>query len=105
MKDGKGYHKLIVWQVAREFVLLVYQLTEMFPKSEEFGLKGQLRRASVSIALNIVEGYRRTTRKESLQFLSIANGSLSECEAAVEISHCLHYFSTENFEILEKKRG
>ena len=53
-KDEKGYHKLLVWQRARELVLIIYKYTEDFPKSEEFGLRGQLRRAAVSVVLNIV---------------------------------------------------
>ena len=84
-KSEKGYHRLIVWQRARELIVLAYQYTEDFPKSEEFGLKGQLRRASVSIVLNIVEGYRRPTTKDYLHFLNTANGSLSELEAGLEI--------------------
>src|SRR5438105_967736 len=70
-KNSKGYHKLLVWQRAREFVILVYKYTEFFPKSEEFGLKSQLRRTVISVVLTIVEGYRRHTTKDFLHFLSI----------------------------------
>lgn len=104
-KANKGYHKLIVWQRARELVKLIYQLTESFPKAEEFGLKGQLRRASVSVVLNIVEGYRRSTTKDFLHFLNTADGSLSELEAALEICLDLHFLSEENYKILEVKRS
>ena len=103
-KDNKGYHKLIVWQRARELVVLIYKHTESFPKSEEFGLKGQLRRSSVSIVLNIVEGFRRRTTKDFLHFLNISDGSLSELEAALEISLDLKFVSEEIYEILENKR-
>lgn len=91
-KAEKGYHKLIVWQRARELVTLIYQLTESFPKAEEFGLKGQIRRAAVSVVLNIVEGYRRSTTKDYLHFLNTANGSLSELEAALEICLDLKFY-------------
>lgn len=104
-KDNKGYHKLIVWQRARELVLLIYKITESFPKTEEFGLKGQLRRAVVSIVLNIVEGYRRKTTKEYLHFLNTADGSLSELEAGLELSLDLNFLSEEKYESVEKKRG
>ncbi|MEK7605257.1 MAG: four helix bundle protein [Patescibacteria group bacterium] len=104
-KSGKGYHKLIVWQRARELVKIVYEHTDAFPKAEEFGLKGQIRRASVSVVLNIVEGYRRSSRKDYIHFLTIANGSLSETEAAMELSVDLKYLTEANYEILEKKRG
>lgn len=104
-KDSKGYHKLITWQRARELIKLVYKYTENFPKAEEFGLKGQLRRAVVSVVLNIVEGYRRSTTKDYLHFLNTANGSLSELEAALEISLDLEFLSKESYEILENKRS
>lgn len=81
-KFNKGYHKLIIWQKARELVRLIYKYTEDFPKAEEFGLKGQLRRAAVSVILTIVEGHRRKSKKEFLHFLDIAVGSLTEVEAA-----------------------
>lgn len=104
-KTDKGYHKLIVWQRARELVKLIYLHTENFPKAEEFGLKGQLRRAAVSILLNIVEGYRRSTTKEYLHFLNIADGSLVELEAALEVCLDLQFLSNNTYETLEQKRS
>lgn len=104
-KNNKGYHKLIVWQRARELVRLVYKHTENFPKAEEFGLKGQLRKAAVSVVLNIVEGYRRSSTKEFLHFLNIADGSLSEMEAAIEISLDLEFLLKVNYEVIESKRS
>lgn len=105
MKENKGYHKLLVWQRAREFIKLVYISTENFPRSEEFGLKGQLRRAAVSVVLNIVEGYRRETTKDYLHFLNIAQSSLTEVEAALEISQDLKFLSDDLYAELEMKRG
>lgn len=104
-KTGKGYHKLIVWQKARELVKIVYECTDSFPKAEEFGLKGQIRRATVSVVLNIVEGYRRSSRKDYIHFLTIANGSLSETEAAIELAVDLQFLTQANHEVIEKKRG
>ena len=104
-KENKGYHKLLVWQRARELVRLVYQFTENFPKPEEFGLKSQIRRAIVSVVLNIVEGYRRKTTKEYLYFLNNADSSLSETEAAFELSLDLGFLNEESYKILEKKRS
>jgi four helix bundle protein len=71
----KGYHKLIIWQKGKEFVKLVYAKTETFPKSEIVGLKSQLRRASISFVLNIVEGHRRKYKKEFLKFLNMSDAS------------------------------
>lgn len=104
-KSNKGYHKLIVWQRARELVQLIYKYTESFPRAEEFGLKGQLRRAAVSVVLNIVEGYRRRTTKEFLHFLNTADSSLAELEAALEIALDLQFLPKENYDTVENKRS
>ncbi|HSW88621.1 MAG TPA: four helix bundle protein [Candidatus Saccharimonadales bacterium] len=104
-KENKGYHKLIVWQRAREFTLLIYKYTENFPTSEKFGLTSQIRRATVSVALNIVEGYRRKTTKDYLHFLNISNGSLAEVEAALEISLDLDFLNQTTYEEIETKRA
>lgn len=104
-KYNKGYHKLIVWQRARELILLIYQITESFPKSEEYGLISQLRRAAILVVLNIVEGYRRNSTKDYLHFLNTADSSLAELEAGIEITLDLGFLSLENFQILEMKRG
>lgn len=102
---NKGYHKLILWQKAREFVKLIYKITEGFPKSEEYGLKGQLRRAAVSVVLNIVEGYRRNSTKEFLRFLNISGASLTEIEACLEIALDVDYLKILEYQQLEEKRS
>ena len=104
-KTTKGYHKLLVWQRARELVLLIYKNTEDLPKSEEFALKGQLRRAAISIVLNIVEGNRRTSRKEFLRFLDIAVSSATEVEAAWELSLDLGFITEKVYQEVEVKRS
>lgn len=65
----KGYHRLLVWQRTYELVLLVYKVTESFPKSETYGIVSQMRRAALSVLLNIVEGARRRSKKEFLRSL------------------------------------
>lgn len=104
-KTNKGYHKLIVWQKAKEFVSLVYRYSEDFPKSEEFGLKGQFRRATVSVVLNIVEGYRRRSTKEFLRFIDIAWASLTEVEAILEICLELKFLTDSKYDELERNRS
>jgi len=99
----KGYHKLILWQKAREFVKLVYKYSEKFPKSEEYVLKSQLRRAVVSVVLNIVEGYRRSSTKEFIRFLNISAASLTEVEACIEIAADLGYFTQAEYKLLEER--
>jgi four helix bundle protein len=84
-----------VWQKAVELCSEIYRLTSIFPSSEQFGLTNQLRRAAVSIASNIAEGYGRSTRGEYLQFLGHARGSLCELQTQLFISQSLHFGSKE----------
>jgi four helix bundle protein len=66
MEKSRSFEDLIVWQKAHQFVLSVYKLTKILPKEELFGLTSQLRRASVSIAANIVEGYSKKGKKDNI---------------------------------------
>lgn len=100
----KGYHKLVIWQKGREFIKLVYKKTENFPKSETFGLQSQIRRAVISFILNIVEGQRRNSKKEFLRFLDVADASLVEVEACLEIALDLGFITKTDYEELENKR-
>ena len=86
-----SYRELVVWQKAIELALLVYRLSEEFPKREIYGLAAQIRRAAVSIPSNIAEGYGRGSRKEYVQFLCIAQGSLKEMETQTILSEKLTY--------------
>lgn len=72
-------------------MLLVYTCTEGFPKHEIYGLTSQFRRAAVSIAANIVEGYKKKDNKSKLNFLNIAHSSLEECRYYIILSHDLTY--------------
>jgi four helix bundle protein len=76
---AKTFRDLVVWQLSHQFVLSVYRLTAAFPKCETFGLTNQLRRAAVSIAANIAEGFKRRGRGDKVRFLNIAQASLEEC--------------------------
>lgn len=87
----KSYRGSLVWQKAIELAVLVYRLTEGFPKREIYGLAAQSRRAAVSVPSNIAEGYGRERRKEYLQFLSISQGSLKEMETQVILAEKLVY--------------
>ncbi len=82
----KTYRDLIVWQKAMRLVVEVYTLTKKFPKSEQYGLTSQMRRAAVSIPSNIAEGRSRGYRKEFRQFLLNAYGSGAELETQIEIA-------------------
>lgn len=84
-KTLPSYRKLTVWQKSVDLAVLVYELTSQFPSNELYGLVSQLRRAAVSIASNIAEGSKRTTRKEFMYFLRCAYGSGAEIETQLEI--------------------
>jgi len=86
-----SYRDLLVWQKAVELALLVYRMSAGFPKQEVYGLTSQVRRAGISVPSNIAEGYGRGTRREYIQFLSIAQGSLKEMETQTIIAHRLGY--------------
>ncbi|MBI2327671.1 four helix bundle protein [Candidatus Curtissbacteria bacterium] len=105
VKYSKGYQGLIVWQRAKELVVLVYKITEKFPKSEEFGLKSQMRRAAVSVLSQIAEGYSRRSIKDKKHFIEISIGSLFEVESDTEVSKDLGFISENDYEILVKKKG
>ena len=69
----------------------IYELTKGYPSSEHYGLTSQMRRAPISIPANISEGAARQTKKEFIQFLHMARGSLSELDTHFEISERLGY--------------
>lgn len=100
LKKRKHY-SLLVWQEAMELVQDIYSVTALFPKEEVYALTNQMRRAAVSVPSNIAEGAARTGKKEFLQFLSIARGSLSELETQILISDKLGYLSVKKG-LLEK---
>jgi four helix bundle protein len=88
---GASFKDLIVWQRAIELGVAVYKLTSVFPDSERFGLTNQLRRASVSIASNIAEGYGKCTKGEYVQYLGHARGSNFEVQTQLVFSKELNY--------------
>ena len=87
----KSHKDLFVYQKSLDFVVEIYQLTNDFPESEKYGLISQLRRAAISVPSNISEGAGRKSKKEFIQFLYIALGSLNEIETQIEISKRLAY--------------
>ncbi|MFC1727490.1 four helix bundle protein [Patescibacteria group bacterium] len=102
---GSGYRKLIVWQEAKQLTVLVYKLTENLPQSEEFGLKSQMRRASVSIMSNIAEGWIRKSKKDKLRYLEISEGSLFELESEGEIVLAVGYWTKGDYLRFDKQRA
>jgi four helix bundle protein len=99
MEKSKTFQDLIVWQKAHAFVLMVYKITEAFPKHEVYGLTSQFRRAAVSIAANICEGYKKKDYRNKLHFLNIAHSSLEECRYYLILSADLGYSTNENLKV------
>ncbi|MDH4058452.1 MAG: four helix bundle protein [Cyclobacteriaceae bacterium] len=97
MEKSKHFEELIVWQKAHQFVLKVNALTKEFPKEEQFGLTSQFRRAAISMAANIVEGYSKKGLKDKIRYLNNSQGSLSECQYYLRLTKDLNYAPIEKF--------
>ncbi|MBX3319845.1 MAG: four helix bundle protein [Nitrospira sp.] len=100
------HKKLDAWASAIDLTQLAYQTTDHFPIKEQYGLSSQIRRAAASILSNIAEGAARHGKKEFLQFLHIARGSLSELDTQLELAKRLEYIDQNEWvtlnELLER---
>lgn len=97
-KPAKTFQDLIVWQRAHAFVLDVYDYTSNFPKSEIYGLTSQFRRAAVSVAANIAEGFKKKGKRDKVRFMNISQGSLEECRYYIILSKDLGYGVQSQFD-------
>jgi four helix bundle protein len=91
MLSSAKFSELLFWKKAHEFTLQVYQVTKSFPPEERYGLTSQFRRAAVSIAANMAEGYTRTGVPDKLRFFNIALSSLEECRYYLILATDLGY--------------
>ena len=98
MIEVKSYRDLTVWQKSMDLVIMCYQLTSKFPKTETYGLSSQIQRSAVSIPANIAEGKGRNHLGDYIRHLSIANGSLKELETHLIIVGRLGYLQNEELE-------
>jgi len=94
------FENLRVWKLAREFVKIIYLITKDFPKDELFSLVNQIRRAALSILLNITEGSDRKSDKEFIRFLRIAYTSMEEIIAGCFVALDQGYISQERFDFI-----
>ncbi len=90
----RDHNNLRAFQLAKKLALEVYKATRAFPRSEEFGLKAQMRRAAVSVPSNIVEGCARRTQGDFVRFLNIALSSSREIEFQVSLAQELGYLTS-----------
>ena len=96
----KKFEDLESWKKARSLTNRVYEVTAAGSFTQDFGLKDQIRRASISILSNIAEGFERGGDKEFLQFLAVAKGSCGEVRSQLYIAVDQEYFSQDLFERL-----
>lgn len=99
----KTHKDLEVWKKAIQFVTIIYEITQNFPKEEMYTLSSQMRRAAISIPSNIAEGAARKSNKEYVQFLYIALGSSVELDTQLIISYNLGYVNDKKIITLQQQ--
>ncbi len=105
MRERKTFEKLQVWHVTHDLVLNIYKATNHFPRHELYGITSQLRRASMSVPTNIVEGRARNTTKDFKRFLYHSRGSLEEVEYLLILAKDLGYLEQALYQELESLCG
>jgi four helix bundle protein len=98
----KTFRDLKVWEKAHNLVLEIYRITKDFPREEEFGLVSNLRRSAASVPTNIVEGFKRKSKKEYAYFISMADGSLEETKYHILLAKDLSYIKEEEYRKLNE---
>ena len=94
----QGYKDLQVYKRSYKAAIAIYKVTNGFPKEEQYGITNQIRRAAVSIPLNIAEGYaKRESQTEFKRFLLIATGSANEVSVLIEFAKDLKMLSVEAY--------
>jgi len=106
MQPAKSFRDLIVWQKSHRFVLDVYKTTHSgFPREEIYGLTSQFRRAAVSIAANIAEGFRKQSKADKARLLNISEGSLEGCRYYLILAKDLGYMNDNHMWELTEEIG
>ena len=95
-----NHQKLDVYTSSKQFVLECYKLTKILPQEEKFSMCSQIRRAALSVHLNIAEGASRKSEIERKRYFEISRGSLVEIDAALDIANELKYFDGYNLQNL-----
>ncbi|MEI9908953.1 MAG: four helix bundle protein [Bacteroidota bacterium] len=88
-----NHQKLQIYSVSRQFVLECYKLTKSLPSDEKFGMISQIRRAALSVHLNIAERASRKSEAERKRYFEISRGSVVEIDAALDVANDLEYLS------------
>jgi four helix bundle protein len=94
---AQRFEDLIVWQKSHAVTLAVYRTTLDFPRHELYGLTAQMRRAAVSVAANIAEGFKRRSKPDKARVMNIAQGSLEELRYYFVLARDLDYWKQPRF--------
>ena len=95
-----GYRNMQIYERSYKAGIAVYRMTKGFPEDEKYGMTSQMRRASVSIPLNIAEGYaKRSSQGEFKRFLLMAVGSANEMSVLMDFARDLGYIQAEQYEM------
>ena len=94
-EPARRFEDLVVWQKSHTLTLRVYGLTKLFPREELFGLTAQMRRAAISVAANIAEGFTKRGRSDKARYMNVAQGSLEELRYYFILARDLTYVSAD----------
>ena len=97
MPTIKRFEEIEAWQTARDLTKTIYAVTEQGKFARDFGLRDQIRRASVSVMSNIAEGFESQTQQQFIRYLSIAKASAGEVRSQLYVSRDLNYLAEEQF--------
>ena len=99
---GDRWKNLEIWKLSDQLAYKIYLETKQFPDEERYGITSQLRRASLSVPTNIVEGYSRKGDKELSHFISIALGSFAETKYLLHFAHRLGFIQRKKYDDIRK---
>ncbi len=99
----RSFADLVAWQEAHRLVIIIYRITNDFPREEIFGLTNQMRRAVISVSSNIAEGFGRETNKDKSHFYVMARTSVVEIQNQLLAARDIGYLNQKNFDFAANK--
>jgi len=99
----QSFEDLDVWKKSHALALEIYKITQCFPSEEKFGLISQMKRAAVSVAANIAEGFKRRGKKDKINFYNISQSSLTELDYYLILAKDLKYLDVDSIDNLKLK--
>ena len=99
----QNFEDIQSWQLARTLTKDIYTISSQGDFGRDYGLRGQICRAAVSISSNIAEGFERSSKKDFVNFLSIARGSAGEVRSQLYVALDLGYVTQDQFSSLQQR--